>query len=262
MNQDGSEVVSAEAVPNTQMTLPPQKPKDFAAIAKLLTEEQLIAHIKHGHEQAQLGFRQGIAWAYATGLYLYWVKKKVVPHGDWKFWVQANCPFDIRQAQRYKRLVEKWEEIEAKASSEDAFEPSVAGLLEDVAEPKAETIPPKEIEEQSEEKESDGEQEQEEPEEDKPNPPEKRKQPKLRIAPQEDRKPEDTEENPEEKATEEEDMVPVSFIVNCNMERDVYDIVAKEGNKVFLSFNNTDFEIEGEASDFELERKTNVELPE
>ena len=107
---------------------------DFASYAKGLSLESLVQNIHYCHQQAESRFLDGLEWAFGTGLFLIWIKEKVVEHTEFEKWVRDNCPFKKRQAQRYMRLVRKWPEIQAKATSEDAFPESVAGLLEFVAE--------------------------------------------------------------------------------------------------------------------------------
>ena len=121
---------------------------EFARFAKSLSPEALAENITHFHEQAERNFseaaeplRRGLAWAFGAGRFLLWVKKKLLKHGEFEQWVRDNCSFDERQAQRYMRLVKKWPEIQAKATSEDAFPKSIKGLLEVVAKEERKTEP-------------------------------------------------------------------------------------------------------------------------
>lgn len=117
--------------------------EDFATFAKTLSPELLAESINHCHDQAERNallaeepLKRCLEWAFGAGLFLIWAKKTVVKHGDLEQWVRDNCRFNERQAQRYMRLVKKWPEIQAKATSEDAFPKSVNGLLGLVAKEK------------------------------------------------------------------------------------------------------------------------------
>lgn len=135
--------MAAESTPLVQCLASPfhsMTQEEFARFAKSLSPEALAENILHCHEQvarslweAAEPLKRGIEWAFGAGRFLLWIKKKVLKHGEFEQWVRENCPFDKRQAQRYMRLVKKWPEIQAKATSEDAFPKSIKGLLEVVA---------------------------------------------------------------------------------------------------------------------------------
>jgi hypothetical protein len=86
----------------------------------------------------------------------------------------------------------------------------------------------------------------------------KQKQMTLKVATQEG--------SPDLELEEEtaQDAVPISFIVNCNLPQSLYDKVARDGRKLWITFDEVDdhWDIEAEASQFEIERDENVALPE
>ena len=58
-----------------------------------------------------------------------------------------------------------------------------------------------------------------------------------------------------------EDTVPISFIVNCNLPQSLYDKVARDGQRLWITFDEGEG-IEAEACQFEMEKDENVALPE
>jgi hypothetical protein len=79
--------------------LPPAKPSDLAELARQACE----AHAATGH-----AVDQAVRHALIAGRALI-AAKKLVPDGQWTSWVQRNCDFTIRHAQRYIKLVEAYD---------------------------------------------------------------------------------------------------------------------------------------------------------
>ena len=74
--------------------------KDFAACAKQLSPEQLLCNIKHSHEQAQMSFGRGVEWGFTCGLYLLWMKEKMLKHGEYESWVNDRAIAPANYASR------------------------------------------------------------------------------------------------------------------------------------------------------------------
>jgi len=62
--------------------------------------------------------------------------KAAVHHGDWMAWVESNCSFNIRQAQRYIRLYEHKGEIEDQMRLRESHLVSLIEALDLIREPR------------------------------------------------------------------------------------------------------------------------------
>lgn len=65
-----------------------------------------IATINDYHQSACAAMRDAAAYAVMAGLELI-AAKSTLPHGSWDSWVNTNCEFNIRTAQRYMGLAER-----------------------------------------------------------------------------------------------------------------------------------------------------------
>ena len=63
----------------------------------------LAANIAAEHQQAQASMQKGLEHALKAGELLV-EAKKLVTHGKWLPWLEANCPFPERTAQLYMRV--------------------------------------------------------------------------------------------------------------------------------------------------------------
>lgn len=77
--------------------------------------------------------------------------KKLLPHGEFTNWVEINCKFGIRHAQKLMQIFKNWEKIitsweNAKHATRGAFESPLPSLRQAIAlstaEPKPEPTPP------------------------------------------------------------------------------------------------------------------------
>jgi hypothetical protein len=108
--------------------------------SEITTLETLADQINHAHEIAMNWAQTAIDRAIEVGRLLS-EAKSLVAHGEWRSWVEANCAFQERQAQRYMRAYERREAIKSNASSEDAFA-SLNDALASIATPRE--LPPSE----------------------------------------------------------------------------------------------------------------------
>jgi DUF3102 family protein len=71
---------------------------------------ELAARINTEHGQVEAAVRDGLLHAGQAGSLLLQVKSRL-PHGSWLPWLQTNCQVTPRQAQRYIRVSERWDEL-------------------------------------------------------------------------------------------------------------------------------------------------------
>ena len=62
--------------------------------------------------------------------------KELVQHGDWLPWLESNTEVVPRQCQKYMRLAENWDEIEAKCESGGTYFGGINDALKLIAKPK------------------------------------------------------------------------------------------------------------------------------
>src|SRR5690242_6579793 len=79
-------------------TRPPSKALVAAGTGQVSRFEDSAHNIYH--RNAMLGMAQAACWVVMAGFELE-RKKKEVGHGNWEAWVEANCEFNLRTAQRY-----------------------------------------------------------------------------------------------------------------------------------------------------------------
>jgi hypothetical protein len=104
------------------------------------TDEQLIQDIRREHQAAETAMRLSIRHARRAGNMLIEVKKKRVPHGQFGKWIDRNCPFDRRTAQRYMLIAKHWDALTAKAT--DVSHLTMAQAIELLTVPDADQIGP------------------------------------------------------------------------------------------------------------------------
>jgi hypothetical protein len=100
--------------PDTGEVLPPPRaltPVEFAATARTLSPEDLAQEIRFCHDQVVKNLERGLGWAFQVGQRLLWVKERVCRHGEFEDWVREHCPFSVRTAQKYMKLVRDWERL-------------------------------------------------------------------------------------------------------------------------------------------------------
>ncbi|MEM8604134.1 MAG: DUF3102 domain-containing protein [Cyanobacteria bacterium P01_H01_bin.121] len=73
--------------------------------------EWLALQINRKATEAQDGFKQMLYAAKDCGQFLAQARQQVA-HGAWSPWVETNCSFGLRQAQKYIRLAENWHQVE------------------------------------------------------------------------------------------------------------------------------------------------------
>jgi hypothetical protein len=77
----------------------------------------LASRINAEHEQGVRSALSALEHIRKAGVLLL-EAKGLCPHGDWLAWLEHNIRFGARQAQKYMRLAESWDEIAANATSE------------------------------------------------------------------------------------------------------------------------------------------------
>jgi hypothetical protein len=93
--------------------------KDVTGIVTVAQAEaplaELARQIAEAHEGCEGALKEGLAHALEAGRLLAQAKRRVA-HGEWQDWVRTNCPFSVRTAQSYMRVVNRFEALgEAKA---------------------------------------------------------------------------------------------------------------------------------------------------
>lgn len=96
----------------------------------------LADRINAAHEEAFRHAKAAILRAIDVGDLLTQAKAQV-KHGEWIPWVEANCRFGVRQAQKYLRAYEHRESLTANAHSDSPLPATIDRALASVAEPKA-----------------------------------------------------------------------------------------------------------------------------
>lgn len=97
----------------------------------------LCCQINNHHLRALNLANSSIGYALKCGQALVDAKAQL-SHGEWTPWLQRNCPgISPRQAQKYKRLADNWESIQAKREINPEDVASVEGTLSLIAEPNA-----------------------------------------------------------------------------------------------------------------------------
>jgi hypothetical protein len=107
-------------------------------MSRLTTLPQLAKRINAEHDEALSAARTAIEHARRAGALLQQAKDQC-GHGNWTKWVEDHLTLSLRTAQKYLRLAEGWEELEAKAPSTAHL--TVEKALELLAEPKGITGP-------------------------------------------------------------------------------------------------------------------------
>lgn len=72
--------------------------------------EELVEKIRDSHQRCLKSLRASVDHARQTGNHLLEVQE-LVGKGKWLEWVQDNCEFSIAQAQRYKRIADRYSEL-------------------------------------------------------------------------------------------------------------------------------------------------------
>jgi hypothetical protein len=86
-------------------------------MAKELSIETLANQINTAHRQAFGSAKKAMEYAAECGRLL--IKaKELIPHGEWGRWLDANTEVGWRQSQKYMRLANNWEAIQAKSDSD------------------------------------------------------------------------------------------------------------------------------------------------
>ena len=99
----------------------------------------LAGRINAGHEECHAIARSAVAKAIEVGGWLAEARDQV-DHGEWGAWVESNCVFTPRQAQKYMRAFENREAIEAEMRTPSSHLTSLNRALEVVAEPRNEPL--------------------------------------------------------------------------------------------------------------------------
>lgn len=81
--------------------------------AQLPDTTGLASQINEEHKQAEESAQKALSHALKCGELLCWAKERV-PHGQWSQWLASNFEGSGRSAQRYMRLYQNRESIEAK----------------------------------------------------------------------------------------------------------------------------------------------------
>lgn len=97
------------------------------------TLPNLAAEINTHHEQAQSHANEAVTHALIAGDALIKAKAQV-KHGEWEDWLTANTVVSVRQSQRFMKLANNREDIEAKTTHVSDL--TLRGALELLVEPK------------------------------------------------------------------------------------------------------------------------------
>ena len=74
----------------------------------------LAESINRNHSRSKDCTNRALDYAHEAGKGLLDAKEQV-DHGAWEAWVKENCHFSLRTAQKYMRVAEQWEKLQAKA---------------------------------------------------------------------------------------------------------------------------------------------------
>jgi hypothetical protein len=100
------------------------------------TLPDLAAQINAEHAACLAAASAAIGKAIDVGRLLVEAKAQV-QHGEWAGWVEANCTFELRQAQNYMRAFAHRDEIEAQMRNGASHLTSLREAIAALAEPKA-----------------------------------------------------------------------------------------------------------------------------
>src|SRR5438045_2193195 len=82
----------------------------------------LAAKINHSHEECIRSLRASVSHALRTGNFLLEAKAILDEAGaKWISWVQENCEFSVSEAQRYKRIADRFSELKQKCPKPEAL---------------------------------------------------------------------------------------------------------------------------------------------
>src|SRR5208283_6005569 len=95
----------------------PQTIIDPPALVRLADDlGELASQINAEHARCEAAMEQGLQHARNIGQMLLTAKGKV-PHGEWLGWLKASTKVSARTAQRYMRVANRWEIIQAKSDT-------------------------------------------------------------------------------------------------------------------------------------------------
>ena len=104
-----------------------------------VTEEDWLPRLAHDivseHRQAQESAQTAVAHARRAGELLVQAKHRVVKHGEWAAWCEAELPFGERMAQRYMKVARELPRLPAQ-QAEQISEMSLRDVLKMLSEPK------------------------------------------------------------------------------------------------------------------------------
>ena len=195
----------------------------FGAFAAGFSGEQIAHLIREAHKQAVGCLKRGAEWYYAAGRWLGFVRNNHL-YGDngWEAFCRKQCGLSPSQAWKYMTFA---------AQTDPATLTWASFANERFSLEKALGYKHKPTGQQQ-----------------TTTPPKHREQPnQTRL----------TSQTPEL----DDNTVPISFIVNCNLPQSLYDRVARDGTRLRITFAEGE-DIEAEACQFEMEKDEDVALPE